>query len=692
MKPALTAGLVVSVLVLQQATAVSWGDAPSFANPSNTNNNCSADQQSGFDWSGLPTGGFNSYGGFGFNGFSCKDSFQPSQKRSLQTRSDFQSKCIQGKVGQSANRGPNFSCAQDEKFSITHMQVSVSFDTDLDFIFSMPDGSTCKHTAACQPGGTTVENTQCGGARSVSFQLPPSSSDKSDCDIGIHSIAFDCHSSSSSATTTSPASITTTLVTTTTTSAVTTTSNVETTITTTPKIETTTTTPEVVPVTSSTVTTATTTKPEEISSTSATTPTSAEETPSTSTISKPGEETPSTAITTTPVITTTPAITTTIPTETIPGTTETQTETTDVLTTEIIVSTLTTCPVTFTRTTGTETVTETTSTISTVIMTSTSTVCTRCNRPPPSTFSSATPSPSTETTTSPPETQTQPPSTSTTVSPSPPESSAPCPSVLPRCLNTWLSLVPTCSSNSDVNCFCPSADIISNVQACVSAWAGSDDEITAALSYLAGICADFVPQNPGICTGVPHTITLIPTPAASGTGTATATATLVETQIQTQTVTNGNGRGPRPPTSNAGPTSAPVAVPVTTVTFMQTASGTVITSAVTVPQVAFVTAQATGPATTGGVGLFPMPAATTGFSGSGSDASGSGCGGFACSGAGAGAGVVTTAVASTTAGFIATASSTGITADIFTGAASSPSHVNAFPLLAGAFGVVAFLV
>ena len=90
MKPALTAGLVASALVLQQAAASSWGDAPSFSNPQNTNNNCSADQDGGFNWSGLPTGGFDSFGGFGFSGFSCEDSFQPNQKRSLRTRSDFQ--------------------------------------------------------------------------------------------------------------------------------------------------------------------------------------------------------------------------------------------------------------------------------------------------------------------------------------------------------------------------------------------------------------------------------------------------------------------------------------------------------------------------------------------------------------------------------------------------------------------------
>jgi len=133
MKPALTAGLVAFSLLLQQAARNKLGRRPKLLHPANTNNNCSVDQQSGFDWSSLPTGNFNSYGGFGFSGFSCQNSFQPNAKRSLRTRDDFQPKCIQGKVSISSSGGPTFSCAQDDKFSITHMDVSVSFDTDLDF-------------------------------------------------------------------------------------------------------------------------------------------------------------------------------------------------------------------------------------------------------------------------------------------------------------------------------------------------------------------------------------------------------------------------------------------------------------------------------------------------------------------------------------------------------------------------------
>lgn len=52
-----------------------------FSCPSNTNNECSDQQTSGFDWSGLAVGSFSSYGGLDFSGFFCSNSFS-SRKRS----------------------------------------------------------------------------------------------------------------------------------------------------------------------------------------------------------------------------------------------------------------------------------------------------------------------------------------------------------------------------------------------------------------------------------------------------------------------------------------------------------------------------------------------------------------------------------------------------------------------------------
>src|SRR5271155_1084729 len=118
------------------------------------------------------------------------------------------------------------------------MQISVSFDTDIDFVFSMADGSTCKHTASCSASGTTISNEQCGGAKAVSLQMPSYGSDEG-CNVGIHSVGFDCLSASLPSTTTTIISIaTSSSLTTTTTSVVVTTPSTSTTL---PTLSTTTT-------------------------------------------------------------------------------------------------------------------------------------------------------------------------------------------------------------------------------------------------------------------------------------------------------------------------------------------------------------------------------------------------------------------------------------------------------------------
>ena len=66
-----------------------WTDAAVLSTPANTDNECNSNQEAGFDWTGLPTGSFSSFGGLDFSGFSCTNSFAPA-KRSLRTRQDFQ--------------------------------------------------------------------------------------------------------------------------------------------------------------------------------------------------------------------------------------------------------------------------------------------------------------------------------------------------------------------------------------------------------------------------------------------------------------------------------------------------------------------------------------------------------------------------------------------------------------------------
>lgn len=235
---------------------------------------------------------------------------------------------------------------------------------------------------------------------------------------------------------------------------------------------------------------------------------------------------------------------------------------------------MTTCPVTNTVTSGTREIIQTSRTVSTIFNTITSTICTRCVAPP------ATPATVVETS---PASVVERPSASRSSVPAPP---VPAPPVLPKCLNTWITLT-TCANNADSDCYCKDSNFTTNVQDCVSSWTEDSDEIQSALSYLAGICAPHVPENPGIITGVPKTITLAPIPLATPAG-PSATGDLVTAPIN-----------PSPPTP----------APVTTISIVQTvtvpctfsagisagqpipssSTTSLLSTKVTVPQVQFAT-------------------------------------------------------------------------------------------------------
>ncbi|KAK5954180.1 hypothetical protein OHC33_004753 [Knufia fluminis] len=273
---------------------------------------------------------------------------------------------------------------------------------------------------------------------------------------------------------------------------------------------------------------------------------------------------------------------------------------------------------------------------------------------------------------------------STVVNPSPPGSEtpvpeAPCPNVLPRCLSTWMQKAGSCSSNSDISCYCPSPDFISTVQECVSAWGASDADVQSAFSFLAGICADFVPENPGICTGVPSTITLIPTPSAPA--------------APSTPVVGGQTDAPKP-------TAPPAELPSTVITFTRTlTSGSTTTQTVTVPQVIFntITQSAAPPADNGngaaraptptqGVGLVPALPLTT--PPAGGEASKPVPAAPAESTPVAGQTGASTFIPSSTTGIAASKTGDNVPIATFTGAASKAG----FGMAAGVLGLVAFLV
>ncbi|KAJ6077030.1 hypothetical protein N7499_009011 [Penicillium canescens] len=138
--------------------------------------------------------------------------------------------------------------------------------------------------------------------------------------------------------------------------------------------------------------------------------------------------------------------------------------------------------------------------------------------------------------------------------PTSPSTHAPCPNLVPKCMNTWLS-IPKCDSNSDAACFCPSSEFTDKVTSCIQAWGKSDQEIQSALSYFAGICASYVPKNPAIVDIVP---TSTPHGPATKTSNPSQVASITTTPVENVTVVT---RAPHTPCTTITWSSHTVTVP-----------------------------------------------------------------------------------------------------------------------------------
>ncbi|KAI0399091.1 hypothetical protein F4802DRAFT_591017 [Xylaria palmicola] len=145
-----------------------------------------------------------------------------------------------------------------------------------------------------------------------------------------------------------------------------------------------------------------------------------------------------------------------------------------------------------------------------------------------------------------------------------------------------------CKDNTESSCYCPDNDFVNNVFTCLYAHGESDEVISEAVSYFQGICAPFVPSNPGIATGA-ETITSVLTV----TPTATPIASYTTIQVIATTVV--------PCTDEVGEV-----IP-------SSSSTVVVSTAMTVPQVIFTTITATSAgAGSSSVAIIPgtYPAAT----------------------------------------------------------------------------------
>ncbi|CAG7943952.1 unnamed protein product [Penicillium salamii] len=444
-------------VALAHPTGLWWGTDVCYTSPEKADNQCTPAQQVGFDWSQLGNGDNWSYDGFNFVGFTAKDGCRDSEDGT----------CIGGTLSRDDGYSLEVNTA-DTPFSIRTFHLSTSRETNVLITYEMPEGRPCHQVAFSTRQGIDVHNDQCGGATAVKFQLPEENK-FGDCTLNIHAINFDC--SSGEKHTGHPSSSL-------------------------PPSD-----PE-----------PTLSLPTQILSTHSepthsepthSMPTHSMPTHSQATHSEPTHSEPTQSVPTLPV---------SVPEHHHTSVWEVPTPSTLVpehhLTTAVVphssVPSLTK-PMTTVWETAEVTITKCGHTVtdcpahSTVVITSTysssTTVCPSSSTEPVSDISLPTILPPSSIPTI----------TSTVIGEiSVPHTPAPvpCPELVPKCMNTWLS-IPKCESNSDAACFCPSSEFTSKVQSCIHAWGTSKHEVDSALSYFAGICAPYVPQNPTIIDMVP---------------------------------------------------------------------------------------------------------------------------------------------------------------------------------------------
>ncbi|KAI1472347.1 uncharacterized protein F4812DRAFT_10013 [Daldinia caldariorum] len=518
--------LVTLAAGISQVTATGFfgfHNAPQFSCPDNTDNVCIPDIVKGIDWSDLPFGGFDSYKGFKWSGFTCGEKFG---KRDELTSRSFQSKCITGKATSEREKSPKISCDNSKgvkKTSIKKFQVSPEFDCDLEFHYTMPDNSICKHRSPCKASGTIVENTQCGGATDVTVVYPKQPQKPKDtCDFGIHHIDFDCEGPKPS----KPSKPDTPSSTPASSSVIASSSSI-------------------VASSSSVVVSSSSSypasSPSESSSFAASSSASASEsvssassTVASSTSSVPVES-PSTSSAPTlpfPIVNSTTsatqAVSSTADVSSSAFSVTSYLSISTVFTTSV--HTITSCgPSVPNCPAGSNTVVTVTVPLSTTLtpVTETLGLSTPATKP---TESAAQPTESAvESTSAVPSATSSTPGSSSSTTPAGPVETLPYPNVVPSCLNTWMFSV-GCKDNTDSACYCPDAAFVKNIFTCLYAYGESDEVISEAISYFQGICAPFVPSNPGIATGA-ETITTILTATPTALPAAVTTIEVATTVV-----------------------------------------------------------------------------------------------------------------------------------------------------------------
>lgn len=178
--------VVLSALAAHSVSA-GWFDQKPKTCVQSTPQQCTPQELNGLDWSDLSVGPVQKSLDYAFQGFTCQES---SSKKCITT--DIQVEKFTNEI------------SSTKQFSITNLHVSVDKEVDVEFEYSMPDGSVCRQIQSCSTS-TTVTNTQCGGAISVKSRIFKKNSNTVDkCSLSIHKIDFNCGQQTES---TSPAPV-----------------------------------------------------------------------------------------------------------------------------------------------------------------------------------------------------------------------------------------------------------------------------------------------------------------------------------------------------------------------------------------------------------------------------------------------------------------------------------------------------
>lgn len=482
----------------------------------------------------MSTGSSNfDFGGFSFSGFTCQDGYG---KRAPGSRFAPRSqKVISGSCGHDSSSSPSFGCGSSSPsgssgfgsgsssgssedvsaFSVSTIEVVTEFDCDLEFHYSMEDGSTCKHRSSCSSQGSSVKNTQCGGAKNVTIVYPSGQTgsnipqESTTCSVSIPTISFDCNSATSTVVKSSSTafSITKSTDKATPTPQGQTTKGQSTASQPTPSSPAETGSSPSGPAGGATTSRSGTL----VASTESSTESTPEATPveSTTTSNSPvtgsAGVSSSTVVESTTYVTSSTFLTSSIGTSTIystsiqtitscaptvtdcPARTESQSE---IVTTVVIAVSTTICPVTETQTS---------------VFTTSHAISATVSVP-----AEATPAESSVTSSSP--EQSAPAgsgaasitvvsgTTSTLTSVSTATETLSYPSIVPACISTWNYIV-GCVDNSDTACYCPDSTFVANVYNCLYAYGDSHETISEAVQYFQGLCGNYAGGNPAIVTG-----------------------------------------------------------------------------------------------------------------------------------------------------------------------------------------------